>query len=101
MSEATEKKAREYLADGKVSVRAVDLEAATALVHVSGSKPGEPYHVAVRGSTVVCDCPARIHDCAHALAAALVVPVAELEAPATRVPFVGAADLEGFLAGLG
>lgn len=71
-AQTIEQKAHAYLIAGKVRVQWLDGET-EMLVHVRGS--GEkPYVVRCREGVWSCDCPAHVLECAHVIAAALVVP---------------------------
>lgn len=72
MSEASEKKALEYLVSGKVKV--LEHDAYSALITVQGSDTG-PYNVIFGNATWVCSCPARKPLCAHVVAAKLISPL--------------------------
>lgn len=66
-----DEKARRYLTEGRVKAQHVG--EFTALFHVRGSEPGDPYFV--KFSKVggwKCDCPARVPECAHIKACALI-----------------------------
>lgn len=68
---STEVKAIRYLAEGRV--KAQHVSESTALFHVTGSEPGDPYFVKFsKHGGWKCDCPARVPDCAHVRACRLV-----------------------------
>lgn len=72
MSEASEKKAHEYLTTGKV--RVLEHDDSSALITVQGSAK-EPYNVIFGNATWHCSCPARKPLCAHVIAAKLISPL--------------------------
>lgn len=65
-----EEKAAKYLAEGRVKAQHVG--ESTALFHVTGSDPGDPYFVKFSKTGWKCDCPARVAECAHIKACMLV-----------------------------
>lgn len=72
MSEASEKKAHQYLTGGKV--RVIEHDDSSCLITVQGSGK-EPYSVIFGNATWHCSCPARKPLCAHVIAAKLISPL--------------------------
>lgn len=66
--QAIEEKAKQYLLDGKVSIREAESSPgrSRASFRVQGSSP-KPYLVSVDSGGWVCDCPAML-ECAHIVA---------------------------------
>lgn len=71
MPSTTGAKALRYLAEGRIRAVSVDAQARTAVFRVVGSTEA-PYTVVYADSIWSCTCPARIADCAHVKACALV-----------------------------
>lgn len=89
-----EVKAVKYLSEGKVKAQHVG--EGTALFHVSGSQPGDPYFVKFsKSGGWKCDCPARVPECAHVKACMLVT---ELDKdPNASIGFAHDADIDAIL----
>lgn len=81
---STEAKALRYLAEGRIRAVSVDSQARTAIFRAIGSAE-TAYTVVFDAGFWSCTCPARIPDCAHVKACALVSAPAPAPTPrATR-----------------
>jgi hypothetical protein len=80
--QTVEEKAHAYLLAGKVRVIEHDYEAGRAEIEVYGSAP-EPYMVrfARAGAAGLwhCDCPAKVENCSHLIAAKLISPLTHMQ----------------------
>lgn len=95
---STDEKARAYLTEGKVKAQHVG--EFTALFHVTGSQPGDPYFV--KFSKVggwKCDCPARVDECAHVKACRLVTDLTTEDTGNVSFGFTPNADIDAILNG--
>lgn len=79
----TEAKALRYLAEGRIRAVAVDAQARTATFRAIGSAE-TPYTVVYAQGFWSCTCPARVADCAHVKACALVSAPAPAPTVRTR-----------------
>lgn len=96
---AIEEKAARYLAEGKVKAKQVD--GSSAVFHVSGSTPGDPYHVKFSNfAGWKCDCPARVDECAHVKAAMLVTDLAQSDADPVGFAIEPSPDIDALLKGI-
>lgn len=88
-------KAGKYLAEGRV--KAQHVAEGSALFHVTGSDPGDPYFVKFSKSLGWrCDCPARVDQCAHVKACMLVTDLhTEPDEPGSV--FTRSADIDALL----
>lgn len=93
MSEASVKKAHEYLTGGLVKV--LEADANSALIIVQGSADS-PYNVHFNNSTWYCGCPARKTECAHVIAAKLVSPL-RTEKSTSKLGSTSLAELDELL----
>jgi uncharacterized Zn finger protein len=96
---SSDDKAARYLAEGRVKAQFVS--EAAALFHVTGSEPGDPYFVKFSNSVGWrCDCPARVAECAHIKACALITSL-EVTEPARPSLSAGQrdADIDALLSG--
>jgi hypothetical protein len=93
-------KATQYIVDGKISVRAVDLDMRHAHIQAAGTRP-QPYNVHFTEGGWTCDCPAIVNghtECAHINAAKRLVP----DLRPVAKPKIGQndVDLDDFLSAL-
>ena len=83
--QSPEEKAHAYLLAGKVKVIDHSLQRGTAEIEVYGSAE-DPYLVRFGGVGLWhCDCPAKIENCAHLIAAKLISPLTHASWPGKSV----------------
>lgn len=93
---STDEKAARYLTEGRVKVQ--HLAEGSALLHVMGSEPGEPYFVKFSNLTGwSCDCPARVPECAHVKAGMLVTTLRREAEPEEPVGLAEPVDIDSLL----
>lgn len=90
-------KAEQYLTEGRI--RVIEHSQQHTLIYATGSDT-EPYYVKRNSAGAwTCDCPARVTDCAHVLAARMIIPEST-QATLSNFPTATDPDIDKLLEGL-